>query len=405
MLKNKVIKFTIFIILSILLIMVSINIPYEFILFLDDNSVLTADEFNKIRENDFFKVSSLAYAANSEVDEEEIKQYEVQYKLFNLFNIKNLKINVIGKSNVFAGGNCLGFTLEGKGLIVVGGSFVLTKNGPVNPFKAGGLAIGDVITKVNDKDVVKIGDLMDIMDSLKSNDALKIGVVRNGENIVLEISPSLCNQTNKYKLGLWLKDNTVGIGTLTFVNDHTKRFGSLGHSITTDSKSAFEISGGEIFSCDVVGVKESASGVAGQLIGIFSLNDEKKGNVDKNCKFGVYGSVNSNYYYKNKKPVDIGGRFTAKPGNAKILSCVDGENVKEYDIEIIKTNQQKSPLEKSMVIRVIDKELLKTTGGIVQGMSGSPIIQEDKLVGAVTHVFLNDSTKGFGVYIDWMIDL
>jgi len=198
----------------------------------------------------------------------------------------------------------------------------------------------------------------------------------------------------------------LGVGTLTFYNDTTKRFGSLGHAITNSTnKSNIEVTSGDIYNCKIVGVKIGYNGVAGELLGTFSLNQDSIGNVDKNCNFGVYGYMtDSKSITENKTPIELGGRVSIKPGKAKILSCIDGENIEEFDIEIIKTNYQKSENEKSMVIRVIDKELLSKTGGIVQGMSGSPIIQNGKLVGAVTHVFLNDASKGFGLYIDWMIN-
>ena len=198
----------------------------------------------------------------------------------------------------------------------------------------------------------------------------------------------------------------MGVGTLTFYNDTTKRFGSLGHAITNSSnKNNIEIAEGDIYNCRVIGVKVGYNGVAGELLGTFSLNQESIGNVDKNCDFGVYGYItNEKSIINNKIPIELGGRVSVKPGKAKILSCIDGENIEEFDIEIIKTNYQKSESEKSMVIRVIDKVLLTKTGGIVQGMSGSPIIQDGKLIGAVTHVFLNDASKGFGLYIDWMIN-
>ena len=129
------------------------------------------------------------------------------------------------------------------------------------------------------------------------------------------------------------------------------------------------------------------------------------GNVDKNCEYGVYGYIdNVEVFTKDKESIEIGGRLSARPGKAKILSCIDGDKIEEFDIEIIKTNFQSSSDQKSMVLRVIDKDLIERTGGIVQGMSGSPIIQEGKLIGAVTHVFVNDATKGFGLYIDWMLE-
>ena len=164
------------------------------------------------------------------------------------------------------------------------------------------------------------------------------------------------------------------------------------------------MSGGNIYSSSILGVKKGVSGKAGELMGTFS-RENVVGSVDKNCEYGVYGYMNDvNEAIKSKTSIEIGGRLTAKPGRAKILSCINGTDIEEFDIEIIKTNFQNSYNQKSMVLRVIDKDLISRTGGIVQGMSGSPIIQDGKLIGAVTHVFVNDATKGFGLYLDWMLE-
>ena len=204
---------------------------------------------------------------------------------------------------------------------------------------------------------------------------------------------------------VWVKEDAVGIGTLTFINATTKRFGSLGHSINdSETNECIKVSGGNIYKGRILGVKKGRSGEAGELKGTFSREDVV-GSVDKNCEFGVYGFVNDvETFTASKTSIDVGGRLSAKPGKAKILSCLNGQDIEEFDIEIIKTNFQSSCNEKSMVLRVVDEDLISKTGGIVQGMSGSPIIQDGKLIGAVTHVFVNDATKGFGIYIDWMLE-
>ena len=179
----------------------------------------------------------------------------------------------------------------------------------------------------------------------------------------------------------------------------------MGHAISLDGSGVpLDITGGNIYNCNIVGIRVGQKGEAGQLLGVFNTTDSAVGDIDRNNEYGVYGKVyNIAEYTADLNEIEIGGTATVKPGKAKILSCINGKQVKEYDIEIIKTNYQNNSEAKSMVIRVTDNELLKQTGGIVQGMSGSPIIQGGKLIGAVTHVFLNDSTKGFGLFIDWMI--
>ncbi|MBO7508356.1 MAG: SpoIVB peptidase, partial [Clostridia bacterium] len=173
-----------------------------------------------------------------------------------------------------------------------------------------------------------------------------------------------------------------------------------------DNKTVYNINSGDIYPCSVLGIKKGSKGHAGELKGMFMQGKNNKlGFVDKNLESGVFGTISENSKILGKKETLLaGGRMFAKPGKAFVRTSIDDNLQKDYEIEIIKTNYQSSSNEKSMVIRVVDKELLQKTGGIVQGMSGSPIIQNGRIIGAITHVFVNDSTKGFGIYLDWMIN-
>lgn len=407
MIKNSFIKSFVLIILIIFFMCICSQIPFSLLNTLEDNVIITRSELNSILNNyDNFLCNASVTAMADDDKTDTLNEYAIKYKLLNLFTIKKLNVNVLEDDIYYAGGNCLGFSLKTKGLTIVGGNYVLTRNGRANPFLESGLKVGDIIINVNGTEVSQVQDISTALEKYNGMDKIDITVKRNNENITTSIKPVLDIQTGEYKLGLWIKDDAMGVGTLTFYNDTTKRFGSLGHAITNSSnKNNIEIAEGDIYNCRVVGVKVGYNGVAGELLGTFSLNQESIGTVDKNCDFGVYGYItNKESIIEEKLPIELGGRVSVKPGKAKILSCIDGENIEEFDIEIIKTNYQKSESEKSMVIRVIDKELLSKTGGIVQGMSGSPIIQDGKLIGAVTHVFLNDASKGFGLYIDWMIN-
>ncbi|MBQ7307293.1 MAG: hypothetical protein IJW82_02090 [Clostridia bacterium] len=159
-----------------------------------------------------------------------------------------------------------------------------------------------------------------------------------------------------------------------------------------------------MYNCNVIGVTKGYKGNPGELKGLFFQGKDSQGIIDKNMEYGVYGQINDDSILKNSEELKVGGRFVARPGKAKIRACIDGTESKDYDVEIIKTNYQSASNDKSMVIKVTDKELLRKTGGIVQGMSGSPIIQNNKVIGAITHVFVNDPTKGFGIYLDWMLN-
>lgn len=400
-------KNILFILIAIFFVYYFINFPFEKLKNLSDGDVLTQAEFNSLKSSNFINSDLLTNAFSPEYDEE-IKEYVVKYKLFNLINIKNLKVKVVDNLNFYAGGDCLGFSLRSKGTIIVGGNYILTNDGKKNPFKDSGLKIGDVIIKLNDFEINNSSDIVNFLEGYIGPDSVNCTVIRENEILNFSIAPALDIQSKSYKLGVWVKDTTLGVGTLTFLNDKTSRFGALGHAVSIgDNKKGYDISDGSIYDCRVIGVKEGESGKAGQLMGTFSEYQKPLGNVDKNCEYGVFGNLTEDAlieFIEKKSPILIGGRATVKPGKAKILSCIDGKKIRSYDIEIIKTNFQKSSNEKSMILRVIDAELLKKTGGIVQGMSGSPIIQNGKLVGAVTHVFLNDASKGFGIYIDWMVE-
>ena len=394
-------KVCFFLLISIFLV-ASIFFPYDLYVSLENNMYVTSTEFKDMLNSNFFISPNVQTV--SLTDNEDIQEYLVDFKLFDLFTIKKLRVNVIEPNRYFAGGNSLGFTLQSKGVILIGGNYILSNNGIMKPFENSRLQAGDVITHIDGIEINSVEDINFILDSYDGRE-LKLTVMRGGNVMEVGILPALDKMSNTYKLGLWVKEDAVGIGTLTFVNATTKRFGSLGHAIAENgSTEPIDISGGNIYKGRILGVKKGSSGKAGELMGTFS-RENLEGSVDKNCEYGVFGYLdNIETFTANKTSIEIGGRLSASPGDATILSCIDGEKIEEFDIEIIKTNFQSSSNQKSMVIRVTDEDLIERTGGIVQGMSGSPIIQNGKLIGAVTHVFVNDATKGFGLYIDWMLE-
>lgn len=403
MLKNKN-RWIIFICLSILFILFSNTIPNE-LLTLHDGAILTKSEFNELITNsniEFDEIKPCGLITDQQ--KEQLEEYSIKYRLFNIFDIKNLKVKV-ADDKIYVGGKTLGFNVNTKGVIVVGSNYIITKNGKVNPVITSGIKVGDIITKIDNKEIISVNDISDILIEYKENNPLIITYIREGVINNCAIYPAFDIQSKSYKLGLWLKENAMGIGTITYV-DSDSNYGALGHAISLDSNgNPLDIVSGKIYNCNVVGVKIGARGQAGQLLGAFNANDEEIGDLTKNCNVGAFGTIeNIVSYTKDMKKINLGGKSTAKPGKATILSCIDGKNVKEYSIDIIKTNYQGTNNSKNMIIRITDDRLLNKTGGIVQGMSGSPIIQNGKLVGAVTHVFLNDATKGFGLYIDYMLE-
>ena len=385
------------------------SLPYDFINALPNNMYTSYEEVCSANND-----KMLGRYLSLELDEcatktstvSEVDTSKLNIKLFNLVTIKEVDVNLIHNNEVTVGGNALGFALKCNGVIIVGFNDVVTKDGGVNPFKGSNFKIGDRIVSING---TKVSSMQDIDELLYRTDyfgePLEIVAYRNGNEVVGSVTPAKEYVTNRFKLGVWVREDATGVGTLTFVRKDNGRFGALGHGICEgDGDECMQIAGGNIYECDIIGVNKGERGKTGELRGLFVAGKNEQGVVDKNNKYGVFGNINADSSLNNGATYKIGGRLTAKPGKAKILTCLSGGAVDEYDIEIIKTNYQKSSNDRSMVIKVTDKRLLEKTGGIVQGMSGSPIIQDGKIIGAVTHVFVNDPTRGFGIYIDWMLN-
>lgn len=317
------------------------------------------------------------------------------------------KVDVVIDDNLYyAVGDPVGFSLITDGVIVIGSSKVFTKDGYVDTLKDCDIKPDDIIISLCGQKICKIADISRIINAEENKGKIaEVVYKRNGEIKSAALTPQFDTNTNMYKLGLWVKDGASGVGTLTYVNKNSGKFGALGHAICNGTtKEPFKASGGDMYKCTVVGINKGHKGKPGEIKGLFVQGKNILGEVDKNTNCGVFGTVNKNAIrLDNNKIYEAGGRLSARTGKAKIISNVDGLGAREYDIEIVKTNYQNSSCEKSMVIKVVDKELLKKTGGIIQGMSGSPIIQNGKIIGAVTHVFVSDPTKGFGIYLDWMI--
>lgn len=379
--------------LLVFLLAISVQVPFGTIFSLPDNVILSYSDIELINEKDIFsKLISLSVKDNvlPTINNDEEDEIIVQFKLFDLIPIRSQKVKLMSEDEVLASGEIVGMQMKTDGFIVI-------ESDNENILK------GDILKAINDIPLDDFEQVENILLNIKSNTYVSLTLIRDNQTVIEQIMPHYDAVTDSYKLGLWVKDSMGGIGTLTFVKDDN-RFGSLGHPISeSDTNTIISVKNGDVYSCNVMGVNKSKGNVPGEIRALYLAKDSQ-GRVDKNCEFGVYGWLNEDSLLLLKgKSYKVGGRLTVTPGKAKILSNIDGEGIEEYDIEIIKTNYQNYSNEKGMVLRVTDKKLIEKTGGIVQGMSGSPIIQNDKIVGAVTHVFLNDSTKGYGVYIDWMM--
>lgn len=301
------------------------------------------------------------------------------------------------KVMVYVGGYPLGFTLSCSGVVVVASSNETAKN----------ILAGDIITHIEDH---KISSAEQILKLINTKDYagknLTLTVLRKGNPLKVTLTPIFDNTLKLYKLGLWIRDDAAGVGTLTYIRADNKRFGALGHPVCDiDTGSVMPVSDGNIFKCSVVGYKKGIKGNPGELKGLFLRTGKMLGELDKNNGFGVFGTFGDDYIAGyNEELVEVASKSEIKTGKATLRCTIDGLTPKDYEIEIVKAYFQNKKDNKSMFIRVTDKELISKTGGIVQGMSGSPILQNGKLVGAVTHVFVNDPTKGYAVFAEYMTD-
>lgn len=321
--------------------------------------------------------------------------------------IKKVDVNVLKNFKVIPGGQSIGVKLNTVGVLVVGHHQVTTLQGKVSPGEIAGIKVGDMITEINGKRIEQMTDVAPyVQEAGKTGTPLNIVVNRENEKLSAKLQPMMDKDENTYKLGLYIRDSAAGIGTMTFYHPDSKKYGALGHVISDmDTKKPIVVEDGQIVRSTVTSIEKGSNGDPGEKLARFSSDREVIGNIQRNSPFGIFGVLNKEI--KNgilDKPMPVALSNQVKEGPAQILTVVNDDEVDLFDIEIVSTIPQKFPATKGMVLKVTDPKLLEKTGGIVQGMSGSPIIQDGKVVGAVTHVFVNDPTSGYGVHIEWMLN-
>ncbi|NLP34513.1 MAG: SpoIVB peptidase [Clostridiales bacterium] len=330
-------------------------------------------------------------------------KYNINLKLFGLFNLKKISLDVIDNIELIPCGFPIGIYVETDGILVLGNGRITGNDGlnyePVN----NKLKSGDYILAIDDK---KIKDKEELIEEIQNSngDDIKLLVRRNDEEITVRVTPVKATD-GKYKIGAWIRDDTQGIGTLTFTSTKGD-FGALGHGITDiDTGLLMEISDGTVYAADIMSIIRGKEGVPGELIGMIRQSNKYKiGNIEKNTLQGIFGKIDYNYnWLLNQGTFEIGLKQEVQKGPATIL-CTVKDKVEEFNIQIESVDISNSNHSKGIVIRITDERLLEMTGGIVQGMSGSPIIQNNKIIGAVTHVFIQDSTKGYGTFIENMVN-
>lgn len=390
--KNFFKIITISILITILLYVCNIdNIPNSIILFEGENL-----EISKLLgiKTEIQKLETIE--TSSSIKDGQSKTAKINVKIGNI-NVKNVDVNIMSKEVVIPSGKSIGLKLYTNGVLVVGMSEIDGEK----PYKDSGIEEGDRIIKINEKLIDSTEDLINEVNKSKG-ETLNIEYVRNGKSIMTSIKP-IETDKKEYKIGLWVRDAAAGVGTLTFIDPKTNMFAALGHGIVDiDTGDIVEIGNGELVTSDIVSIKKGEVGSPGEIRGSIE-NCKTIGKVYQNSKFGIYGKIDNMNFFTNSKTVEVLSRKEVKEGKATILCTLENNNTKEYDIEIEKVYTKNNYDNKSMMIKITDEELINKTGGIIQGMSGSPILQDGKFVGAVTHVLVNNPQKGYGVFADMML--
>lgn len=335
------------------------------------------------------------------------EKLEVSYKLFGIFPLKSGEVEVMNPIKLIPGGQSIGVTLQTKGVMVVGQAPVVDETGKkIFPAKEAGIEIGDILLKINNVDVrtdQEVSNAIHLAGEQKGNANV---IFKHNEQILEKIiKPIFCVETGRYRMGLFVRDEAAGVGTLSFLDPISMQYGALGHVITdADTNQKIEVYNGKIMASTIYAIEKGKRGQPGEKIGSFVSNSAFTGTIEKNTLTGIFGSMTGqvvNPYYKEAIPV--GWESEVKVGPAKIYTVIQGEKIEEFEVNIDRVMHNRTD-SKNMIVRVTDSRLLEITGGIIQGMSGSPIVQDGKIIGAVTHVFVNDSQRGYGVFIQNMIN-
>ena len=300
-------------------------------------------------------------------------------------------------------GKTVGITVKLSGVVVVGTAEFENSDGKICcPASDAGIKCGDIILSIDGTQITSAKVLEETTKGIKS-DEISVLIERDGEQKTLKLTPQISSADNKHKLGIWIKDSSSGIGTLTCYDPQTQEFVGLGHGISDFDENLTKISSGSVMEANVASIKRGEKGNPGELIGIFSEDSPKIGTISENNPTGIKGRLNNNASVSSKfQPTEVANCDEVTEGDITILSNIEGNDSEEYSAKILKINKDKSSV-RSMVIKITDERLIEKTGGIVRGMSGSPILQNGRIVGAVTHVFVNDPTRGYGIFIENML--
>ena len=390
----------VFILLIILAYVVNVDsIPESIILF--ENEDFSIDLIAGIKLEETISVGA---SLGTKVSTNSNNQKHYNLSLLG-FNLKTITANVIENTKVIPLGNLIGLKLYTEGVLVVGMSEIKGEdNLTYKPYEEAGIEQGDSILEINDVEVNTTEELIECVSKCKG-EAIDIKYLKDGNILETQIVP-VKTSDNMYKIGLWVRDTEAGIGTATFYEKSNNSFAALGHGIQDiDTKELVEISSGDFVTSEIINIDKGEVGTPGKIEGTIE-NCTKIGEIYSNTEFGIYGNSNhiSDLGILGINEVEVASRNEIKTGKATLICTLEDGKRKEYEIEIQKIYINNNENNKSMVVKITDEELLEKTGGIIQGMSGSPILQNGKLIGCLTHVFVSDPTKGYALFADTMIN-
>ncbi len=324
----------------------------------------------------------------------------VDLKMFGVIPFSKAKVDVVDELQVSVLGQPFGMKLYTKGVLVVDITDVATKNGNRNPAKSAGIKIGDYILTVDGKEISTNEELVDIVEKSKGKE-LRLKILRNGKQKTIKLRAEISRDTNNYKIGVWVRDSSAGIGTLTFYSPSLNLVCGLGHGVCDeDTGEILNLSSGEIVEAEIYEVEKGAKGTPGQLKG--RIGNNSLGEICLNCTGGVYSNLTGELPFA--QITEIALKNEVENGEAEIVCTIDGKTPESFKCKIeLKSGKYNSPTQ-NLIVTITDKRLLNATGGIVQGMSGAPLIQNGKLIGAVTHVLVDDPTKGYGIFAENMLE-
>lgn len=328
-------------------------------------------------------------------------------KLFGKIPFKTVHVDVVPDLKVIPGGQTIGVKVKSSGVLVVGHHLVHENaDSKISPGELAGIRLGDLIMEINGHKVREVKQIAQFTEQAgKNKGSMKLTVKRSGKLMTVKLKPAYDYEDGAWRIGLYIRDSAAGVGTLTFYAPDQGVYGALGHVITDlDTGTAIEVGEGQILESNVTSINKSQNGEPGEKRATFVNEANILGNIERNTPFGIFGKMNQlpgHSYRADAVPVAFSEEV--KEGPAEILTVLNGQKVERFAVQISHVSKQKQPATKGMVIKVTDPKLLELTGGIVQGMSGSPIIQNGKLIGAVTHVFVNDPSSGYGCFIEWML--